>query len=685
MYIYRVFFGLNMYMRKILISVPSYPMSGMRYLPLVWACLKSYYENFSDFKDEWEWLPPLQDAADLPSVLEQAENIDILGLSNYMWNSKVNYKLAKEFKKRNPNCLIVCGGPEFDQLKPENFENIDIYIPIEGEATFSQILDNVYLDIPWKDIGGIVYLDKEIKRNPALPFIKEWQYSPLLENKKFMENIIEKNKEQGFETLLQFETTRGCPYACTFCDWGGGIHTKLRQRPVDILKEEITWTGKNKIFKYFITDANFGILSRDKEVAQHIVDTKKKYGYPLGVVIQSAKNQTERIVDIVEILYKGGLISRHTISVQSTNDNVLDNIHRSNLPTEKQKVISNNLNKKGIPVKSQIILGLPGDTLDRLKQTISDLHNMGVSRDIEYFVFGLFPNAPASEKLYIEKHKIKTVSGYTPVYCRDLETFEGYSGKDLQVCNGLQYSDNESVYQDESLHQDTIWDISNNQSKFVISTSSYDEEQWAEMHTWINFINGINESGLFKNVADYYRSKGIDYKEFYDNVIADFRQDKDFDNLYEYVIQQSYDFAKGNRPYEEMSVPGSNLPVAFEANLFIQSWIAKNKTKVYDEFRPMVTERYNHAIEVDSLIKFGLDKIVGFDLQNKKENTYEYDWENITNHKQYNNITKKETTYKFENSYINNFKKLQVPMDMYHYSLCLVYGRWRKKLLYSIS
>jgi len=668
-------------MINVLVSVPSFSLSsGMRYLPMIWAYLKSYHDNHSNYHSLINWLPPLQDSKEIDDFFKNPTEIHVLGLSNYMWNSQTNFKLAEEIKKLNPNCLVVCGGPEFDTTKKENFKHIDLYVPIEGEVTFSQVLDRLVNNESWKDVGGIVYLEnEEIKKTPPLPYIKDWFFSPLLENKEYFEELVKKHKQNGIETLLQFETTRGCPYSCTFCDWGGGIHTKVRNRPLEILKDEITWTGENKIFKYFITDANFGFFPRDVDVSKHLVETREKYNYPKGITYQSAKNQTDRIIEVADILYKGKLVSRHMISVQSTDDQVLANIERANLPTSKQKFIASELNKRQVPVKSQIILGLPGDNLDKLKQTVSDLYDMGVSREIEYFVFGLFPNAPASSPEYKEKYSIETIWGYTPVACRDLGTLEGYAGHDLQVCSGFIHNNDNAAY------KEYIWDMSDSLSEFVVGSNSYSKQDWAKMYTWMNFLNGLVDSGLFKDIADFYNAHGISYKDFFHNIINDFRSDLEFDELYQYVEDQSYEFSSGNRKYEEMMIPKINKNVAFEPAMFIVAWLAKHKKKIKNKFLPMIVNRYGYSEVVNDLAQFGLDRIIDFELINKKTSTYQYDWDHITKTKSYLNIIPKSTTYVFENTYINNFKKLNAEIDLYYYTLCLIHGRWRKRMNYDVN
>jgi hypothetical protein len=66
-----------------------------------------------------------------------------------------------------------------------------------------------------------------------------------------------------------YETTRGCPYKCTYCDWGGGTFTKVVKKPLETIFAEIEFLCANKIEYFFVADANFGIYKED-------VDGKKK-------------------------------------------------------------------------------------------------------------------------------------------------------------------------------------------------------------------------------------------------------------------------------------------------------------------------------------------------------------------------------------------------------------------------
>lgn len=42
------------------------------------------------------------------------------------------------------------------------------------------------------------------------------------------DDIIEHANNVGYEVNALIETNRGCPYSCTFCDWGNGVLGKVK-------------------------------------------------------------------------------------------------------------------------------------------------------------------------------------------------------------------------------------------------------------------------------------------------------------------------------------------------------------------------------------------------------------------------------------------------------------------------
>ena len=74
---------------------------------------------------------------------------DLLGLSNYCWNQNVSHEMFTLLHNKNPNALSVWGGPNIPGIKShqeewlKNFPEVDVYVPLEGEVGFSNVVENV--------------------------------------------------------------------------------------------------------------------------------------------------------------------------------------------------------------------------------------------------------------------------------------------------------------------------------------------------------------------------------------------------------------------------------------------------------------------------------------------------------------------------------------------------------------
>src|SRR6188474_20779 len=222
--------------RTVLISEPQSIDYPFPYLPYMWAVLKSSWERHGEDRDAYTWLEPIY-ANDFPEPLvapSSGQPIDVLGLSCYTWNWNLQCAIAERVKARNPHCLVVAGGPEPDYKDPDfsrKYPFIDLIVEKDGEITFNKILAKaLHGDRHWDDIGGLWIPDGEGGRlrstGPAeIPAV--FDYSPYLDQTAYYERLITQWKPGVVHATL--ETNRGCPYACSFCDWGSNIMSKVRR------------------------------------------------------------------------------------------------------------------------------------------------------------------------------------------------------------------------------------------------------------------------------------------------------------------------------------------------------------------------------------------------------------------------------------------------------------------------
>lgn len=347
-------------------------------MPLNIGCIASYAKKkFNQEIDIKLFKYPLHL---LDAVREKPPHI--LALANYVWNENLNYNIIKYAKARTNKLIAVCGGPNLPIKRDEQEvylrkkSLIDFYVVNQGEIGFSnivkKILETCFERKPMMNssIGGCIFINPE---NGGLVSGKQEKIPIALD--EFPSPYLTGEMDAFFDGNLIpiIETDRGCPFSCTFCAWGKAVNNRVRQFSITRIKEELEYiSGRVKNTNLlFIADSNFGIREQSKEIAEHIRRLKLETGYPRSIHLCWTKNSSQRIVEIAEIL---GNMVEITMSLQSLDKNVLKNIKRSNIRISTFIDLQMHFSQKKIPTKSEVILGLPGETrqshLDTLKQIV---------------------------------------------------------------------------------------------------------------------------------------------------------------------------------------------------------------------------------------------------------------------------------------------------------------------------
>ena len=201
------------------------------------------------------------------------------------------------------------------------------------------------------------------------------------------------------------ETNRGCPFACTFCDWGSATAGKVAKFDMDRVKSEIEWVGRTRVRVLWIADANFGMLKRDLEIAERIVEVKERYGFPQEVVVNYTKNATRKLADIIRVFSAGRIVSQGIISIQTTDEQTLGVIDRQNIKTEKYDELIQVFDAAGLPLSTDLMIGLPGITPEAFDRDLQRYIDVDVQ--VKAYPTQLLPNSPMADPEYIRKYRIE--------------------------------------------------------------------------------------------------------------------------------------------------------------------------------------------------------------------------------------------------------------------------------------
>ncbi len=435
-------------------------------------------DSFYSFKE------PLFIRENTDSVLAKIETPYLVGFSNYIWNHEYNKVLAKKIKEKFPECLILFGGHEIttDAELMQREDYIDFLCFGEGEEPFSALLlalkNNESLcsvpNIAYRNGGEIICTEKKKCERIDYP-------SPYLTG--VFDSILKNNPDIDFHTII--ETNRGCPYSCAYCDWGN-LQCKIRFFPEEKVMQELRWLSSNNISGFGCADANFGMFERDEKFVDEMVRLHNEEGVLSRFQVSSAKNSNDRVFSISKKLNECGMDKGATLSFQSMNPVVLENIQRKNIPVETFTELLNRYNEAGIATYSELILGLPGETFRTFVEGIDILLDSGQHSSIYIHNCEWLPFATMGNKEYMQKHGVR----YVRVPLNEPHTI---------------IDDNEEVKEF---------------SRLIVETNTMSRDDWAKMNLYAAVVQCFHHYGPLILFALYlHYEKGMSYSEFYERLI----------------------------------------------------------------------------------------------------------------------------------------------------------------------
>jgi radical SAM superfamily enzyme YgiQ (UPF0313 family) len=552
------------------VNYPANFAENKYYLPysigLLWAYLDSFKENeFTLDKIIFKRDP-------ISTTAKELSKNTVVAFSCYLWDRNYCLSLAEKVKKLNPDIKIVFGGPELEVSDISFFKKfpfIDVHVINEGEITFKNVLDNINsLD----QVPGIIWNDQgKLTVNKAATRIDNLDNIPSPYLTGVFDKLIASNP--NLEWSATIETNRGCPYQCTFCDWGSLTYSKIRKFNLERVLSEIKWVFDNKnVTTIDLADANFGIFTeRDSQIVNAIIEQKNTTGKKISFTTNFAKNQNKTVVEMVKKLAKNTDSSDyHVVSLQSLNENVLSAIKRKNLAVNKIQEIYDIAIENDLTLKVELILGLPEDTLETYKKTIFDLYEISPEISIQAYRLQALNN---SELFLTSQDTVwKPIKNYNSESEEDVDEYISY----------------------------------------VYSTKTLPYGDLLEALCFTSWIIAFHIYGFSNVLAKEARDKGISYESFYNGLYARCIKDK-------YINKYFEDFKKNQTEWynNEESTIEEVRGIKFNAHKSMWHFISKiHGDEAFTHIFKILKE-YSKEIKIYSDELFDLQQVVPISFNNQ--------------------------------------------------------------------
>lgn len=337
---------------------------------------------------------------------------DVLGMSQYCWNSELNFYAASRAKKANPGCFIALGGPD-QHLSPEEREaflkkrkQVDVCVANDGEIPFAEIVKRLIAgqaraDLKHDPVPGTYAIDPSKGRLAesavTLPRLKSLDEFGAMYATGWFDEFL----NAGFHPFLQ--THRGCPFQCAYCHTANDYCARVIFQSPEYFEQDMMYLGKRYAGQHnvnlYMANANLSLFKEDFEIARIIRKVQDMHDWPRNIVVNCGKNP-DKLLEFISIL-KYKFIPY--ISLQTLTPEVLNNIRRKNIPFEDfikfQKKVTQTITEN---TTTELILSMPGETKESFLDTLKTVLNSGVQKIVLYTLIALKGTLVASRE-YAEK------------------------------------------------------------------------------------------------------------------------------------------------------------------------------------------------------------------------------------------------------------------------------------------
>jgi radical SAM superfamily enzyme YgiQ (UPF0313 family) len=288
----------------------------------------------------------LQDV--LAAILEQRPRI--VGFGVYIWNVEQTTRLISDLKQVAPQVLVIVGGPEvsYETEQQSLTSLVDYVITGEADLEFPRLCRSL--------LEETTPLTKIL--HSAVPQLDQVQLPYDLYS-----------DEDLAHRVLYVEASRGCPFTCEFCL--SALEIPVRAFEVNLFLEEMRTLLDRGARQFKFVDRTFNLNLRISRAILEFFLTRLTPDLFLHFEMIPDR-LPESLRDIIRRFPAGCL--QFEIGIQTLNDSVSQLISR---PQDNAKVEENLRflrNETGVHIHTDLIVGLPGETVDSLAEGFDRLY-----------------------------------------------------------------------------------------------------------------------------------------------------------------------------------------------------------------------------------------------------------------------------------------------------------------------
>lgn len=388
-------------------------------------------------------LDDLRDRSLTLSTLEKwihKVNPDAIGFTAYRSTMNRIRFLCRYIKSRHRGIHVVLGGPQAIGMPAralEELEDVDILVRGEGEIVIPLLAKAIEAGEPLETVEGIACrCNGRIVDNgsgPEPPDDLDAYPSPYLMN---LFNL------EGKNTAILL-SSRGCRHVCLFCITPGICRGKVRQHSIERVADEMAFLAARGIERFWFADPNF---TENRERAERLLEEKIRRGITTPFWCQTRADLVDPA--LLKKLHEAGA-DTIAFGLESGSPGVLKKTNKG-IELDQLQYNIEVAQSLGMDAELFSIFGLPGETVDDARQTLSFVRSLGIpiesnsgSQQMQLYFGSLYERNP-------ERFGIRPFSSHTPLFLGVGEAYEtdAMSREDMRRVRNMWALANEQLERD---------------------------------------------------------------------------------------------------------------------------------------------------------------------------------------------------------------------------------------------
>lgn len=313
----------------------------------------------------------------------------LLACSCYIWNINETLKIAEEYKKENPDTIVVLGGPEVSYRSASVLNDcpfVDAVISGEGELPFAKLCENLQSSRGLLGIEGVSCREGN-ELHIAEPYVTD-EEPPNPYSTDFFKQLNGR--------IPYIEGSRGCPFRCAFC-LSGRCGT-VRYFGLSRVKNDILRLANSGAKTIKFVDRTFNAnRKRAMGIWSFIIENCGDL-WPRDVCFHfeiAGDLLDEKSLSLLKTAPHG--VIQVEIGMQSFNEKTLESINRKTDVLRLCQNIKTLVSFGNIHTHVDLIAGLPHEDMQSFKNSFNTAYSLGAD-NLQLGFLKLLYGAPMREE-----------------------------------------------------------------------------------------------------------------------------------------------------------------------------------------------------------------------------------------------------------------------------------------------